>query len=232
TLRAESVSGQLDGTIPSTSDGQSADSSALIDTGDLNISDMGTMNMGGGKGGFGGFGGRNSNSDENSDENSENSEKSGRPSKDDWNSGNFSKSEKPSPDGNSDNSSKSDKASDDVTSASKLSFTASSGLNAVSLSNLTGVNAIPLANENNSKSQGFGGNMPADFDPENMPEGFEPGNMPGGNGNSDSSRPDMGNFPSMGGSMSAANGPTTYILLGVSALVLVIGLAVALKFKR
>jgi hypothetical protein len=45
-LRAESISGQLDGTIPSTSDGQSADSSTLISAGDLNISDMGTMNVG------------------------------------------------------------------------------------------------------------------------------------------------------------------------------------------
>ena len=52
TLRAQSVEGQLDGTIPSTSDGQSADSSALIDTGDLNTSDMGSMGSGGG--GFGG----------------------------------------------------------------------------------------------------------------------------------------------------------------------------------
>ncbi len=51
TLRAESVKGQLDGTIPSTSDGQKADSSALIDTGDLVISDMGSMNNGGGFGG-------------------------------------------------------------------------------------------------------------------------------------------------------------------------------------
>jgi spore coat protein CotH len=59
-LRAESVSGQLDGTIPSTSDGQSADSSALIDAGDLSITAMGTMNIGGGQGGGdmgGGFGG-------------------------------------------------------------------------------------------------------------------------------------------------------------------------------
>ena len=54
-LRGESVKGQLDGTIPSTEDGQKADSSALIDTGDLNLSDMGTMG-GGGKGGFGGGG--------------------------------------------------------------------------------------------------------------------------------------------------------------------------------
>ena len=52
-LRSESVSGQLDGTIPSTSDGQAADSSALVDGSALTISDMGSM---GGKGGMGGPG--------------------------------------------------------------------------------------------------------------------------------------------------------------------------------
>lgn len=46
-LRCESIRGQLEGTIPSTSEGQNEDSSSLIDTGKLNISDMGTMNMGG-----------------------------------------------------------------------------------------------------------------------------------------------------------------------------------------
>lgn len=45
-LRTESVLGQLDGTIPSTSEGQQADSRACIDTGTLNLSDMGTMSMG------------------------------------------------------------------------------------------------------------------------------------------------------------------------------------------
>lgn len=54
-LRLESISGQLDGTIPSTSEGQSADNSNLVDASGLNISDLGTMNMG--AGGFGGFGG-------------------------------------------------------------------------------------------------------------------------------------------------------------------------------
>lgn len=58
TLRAESVRGQLDGTIPSTSDAQSEDSSALISGSSVNISAMGSMNgggMGGGRqdGGFG-----------------------------------------------------------------------------------------------------------------------------------------------------------------------------------
>lgn len=48
-LREESIEGQLAGTIPSTSDGQSADSSALIDASHINITDMGSMNstMGG-----------------------------------------------------------------------------------------------------------------------------------------------------------------------------------------
>ena len=53
-LRGESVKGQLDGSIPSTEEGQKADSSSLIDTGNLNLSDMGTM--GGGGGGFPGGG--------------------------------------------------------------------------------------------------------------------------------------------------------------------------------
>ncbi|MDE7234956.1 MAG: CotH kinase family protein, partial [Ruminiclostridium sp.] len=53
-LRAESVRGQLDGSIPSTTDGQRADSPALIDTSSLNLSDMGSMNHGGNFGGFAG----------------------------------------------------------------------------------------------------------------------------------------------------------------------------------
>ena len=50
-LRAESVRGQLDGTIPSTSDAQSEDSSALISGSSVSISAMGSMNVGGGMGG-------------------------------------------------------------------------------------------------------------------------------------------------------------------------------------
>lgn len=54
-LRAESVQGQLAGTIPSTTEGQKEDSSALIDGSSLNLSDMGSMDNGmGGPGGKGG----------------------------------------------------------------------------------------------------------------------------------------------------------------------------------
>lgn len=57
-LRAQSVLGQLDGSIPSTSEGQAADSSALVDASHLSLSDMGSMGMGGGFGGGPDGGGR------------------------------------------------------------------------------------------------------------------------------------------------------------------------------
>ena len=50
-MRTASVRGQLDGTIPSTDEGQQADSSALIDSTGLTLSDMGSMGGGGGPGG-------------------------------------------------------------------------------------------------------------------------------------------------------------------------------------
>jgi len=54
-LRMESIEGQLNGTIPATSSGQSADSSALVDGSGIKTSDMGSFGGGGGFGG--GFGG-------------------------------------------------------------------------------------------------------------------------------------------------------------------------------
>lgn len=56
-LRQESVRGQLDGTVPSTSESQSAQRDALVSADGLDLSDMGTMNNGGAPGGPGGFDG-------------------------------------------------------------------------------------------------------------------------------------------------------------------------------
>ncbi|MCR5374281.1 MAG: CotH kinase family protein [Lachnospiraceae bacterium] len=56
-LRAQSVRGQLDGTIPSTSEGQSEDNSAFIDASNITVSAMGSMGNGGGPGGQGDQGG-------------------------------------------------------------------------------------------------------------------------------------------------------------------------------
>ena len=171
TLRAESVSGQLDGTIPSTTEGQKEDSSALIDTDGLNTSDMGSM--GGGKGGFGG-----------------------------GQKGGFDRNNSSTKADTSDTSKKTDN-SEIVQTSNTSSFSVKM------LSNIQ-----PLANEDSSSRsgkpqresgekpdfggqppQGFGGEMPDDFDPSNMPDfggqppqgfdgempdDFDPNNMPDG----------------------------------------------------
>lgn len=54
TLRAQSVRGQLDGSVPSTTQGQAENPSALVDCARLDLGSMG--NMGGGPGGFAGAG--------------------------------------------------------------------------------------------------------------------------------------------------------------------------------
>jgi hypothetical protein len=58
-LRAESVEGQIEGTVPSTTAEQKANSDKLISAGDLNISDLGSMkgDKGGAPGDFGKNGG-------------------------------------------------------------------------------------------------------------------------------------------------------------------------------
>lgn len=59
-LRAESISGQLDGTVPSTTEEQRADSDKLIDASSVKLSELGSGGFGGGFDGrdrnFGGFG--------------------------------------------------------------------------------------------------------------------------------------------------------------------------------
>lgn len=57
-LRAESIAGQLDGSIPSTEAGQAADPASLVDASSIALSDMGTMDRGGGAGGGRGDGDR------------------------------------------------------------------------------------------------------------------------------------------------------------------------------
>lgn len=51
-LRAQSIEGQLDGSIPSTTEGQSSNPDALVDSSSINLSALGSMG-----GGFGGGGG-------------------------------------------------------------------------------------------------------------------------------------------------------------------------------
>lgn len=105
----------------------------------------------------------------------------------------------------------------------------------------------------------FGGELPGDFDPSQFGGGFpnggktkpgdsnneteetdtqgetsdgQDGTFPSRGDQSGESRPQMnGGFPGMSAGESADN-PGTYILLGASALVLLLGIGFALKFKR
>ena len=47
-LRADRLKGQLEGTTPSTAQGQKVNSSLLVDASYINLSDLGQFNMGGG----------------------------------------------------------------------------------------------------------------------------------------------------------------------------------------
>lgn len=57
TLRAESIQGQLDGDIPSTTEAQQKDAGKLIDASSIDLSKLGNHGPGGGGPGGGGFGG-------------------------------------------------------------------------------------------------------------------------------------------------------------------------------
>ena len=46
-LRAESITGQLDGSIPATTEGQTSSSSALVDASEIDMADLGSMSGGG-----------------------------------------------------------------------------------------------------------------------------------------------------------------------------------------
>ncbi|MBP5267368.1 MAG: CotH kinase family protein, partial [Ruminococcus sp.] len=232
TLRAESVRGQLNGTIPVTSEGQKEDSSALIDTDGLNTSDMGSM--GGGMGGFGGqkggFG-RNSSSEK---------------------SDSLIKKDKAEINKTANASNLSVKM---LSSVQLLASEDNSGRNGRPQKENSG-----MPDFGGQPPQDFDqGNILDGFDPGNMPEGFSPfgntenpsaddteeekafeseeavssdngsgaahGKMPGGE------LPDMNRFTNMNGAEQRDN-TTAYILLGTSALVLLLGLGFALKYKR
>ena len=257
-LRAESVQGQLDGTIPSTSADQSADSSALIDTGDLNTSAMGSM--GGNRGGFGGAN-RSSSSD---DETSASAGSFG------FGGGNMPDGFDPSQFGGGNMPEGFDPSQ----------FGGGNMPGGFDSSQFGGGN-MP---EGFDPSQFGGGNMPEGFDPSqfgggNMPEGFDSSQF-GGSGKKDSTQSEGNDtestdkddtrtdksdteqkntessgkpsssktgssgrsssdrssfngssFPGMG-STGQSSDSTPYILLGVSALVLAAGVVFAALFKK
>ena len=264
TLRAESVSGQLEGTIPSTTEGQKADSSALIDADGLNTSDMGSM--GGGMGGFGG--GQKGGSDR---------------------TGKTDKSDRSDETDNDKSMQKLKNTSLSLKKSSNIKLLkieerpdSGSGSSKGAGGERPDFGGQPPQDFGGEMPEGFdpgnmpdfGGGMPEGFDPGNMPEDFDPENMPGGlspfggGGKTDEDtadedddteavekpagseeavssdgdaapqnkpkggeRPDMAGFSPMNDATQQDN-KAAYILLGVSALVLLMGLGFAAKFRR
>lgn len=180
-LRAESISGQLDGSIPSTSEEQNQDNTSLVDASDLSISAMGSMGsaMDGGQDG-GQDGGR----------------MNGAPNGAPDNTGE-------APNQPPDNQQNADTAN----SPAQPAQTDSASNSSESLQN--GANGEQGLQQPDEQSD--------DFTPGDMPDTANRANMA-----------QMGN-PS---ESQTANGTMTWILLGVSSVVLLAGLLFAWKFKR
>ena len=194
-LRAESVAGQLEGTIPSTSEGQNADSTTLIDASSINISAMGTM--GGSMGG--GFGGNRGNRGENST----GSFKEGQ-SKDSI--GSFNKNQ-------------------------SATNTTEETENKQSTENQNN-NSVENSEQNKNQGQSFMPNF-------NGMQNGTSDQTQNGNTSNRGNRGDMRNMQFPQGMQMPSSGESTQtfnveqiILLGSSVVVLLVGLVIAMKWKR
>ncbi len=149
-LRAESISGQLDGTIPSTDAGQKQDKSALVDASHINVKLMGQFSMGGGN--FGGQSSKGSGEKDSSDKDAEGDGTMPQTAQDE--SG--SKGRKSGGDSGRSGGSKPD------------GFTPGDG-GSFDTGNLP---------DGFDPSSMFGGD--GNFDPDSLPDGFDTGNLPDG----------------------------------------------------
>ena len=260
TLRTESVLGQLDGSIPSTTDGQSSDSSSLVDASSLNTSDMGSMGNGGGFGGgdTGSFGKPERSSSATSggttDTEKPKTEISGGVVSD----GSFESLSFSEPSAGVILTAESSERSDNGGGMPNFSGQAPGGFGGQMPEGSNGQMPGAFGGQmpdgfNGQMPGGFGGQMPDDFNGQmpgdfggQMPDDFN-GQMPNSSGSSDDKetetpdspqndrqqnvRPTPGDFSGMSSRPSGTNA-TTYIMLGVSVAVLLLGLAFALKFKR
>lgn len=214
TLRAESVRGQLNGTIPATSEGQKEGSSALIDTNGLNTSDMGSMG-----GGMGGFGGQKSGFGRNSS-----SEKSDSPMRN--NKAEINKT--------ADASFLSEKTLSSIQFLANEDYSQRSGRpdfggqppKDFDPDNMPEGFEPPQNFNTDNKPDDSNANKSDIADPSDKINGATSGNRP-----NSGDRSDMGGFSPMDDSPQQDN-TTAYILLGVSMFVLLFGIGFALKFRR
>ena len=183
-LRAESISGQLDGTIGSTSDTQKNDT--LIDAGDIQINDMGSMNntMGGGK---------------------------------DKLNGN---TQKPQTDANENSTESTDKTPSGESDATENDTSSNSQ-----------VPQMPSGQMPGGNQDGFGGGQMQGGTPPELPDGENGGQ---GDFGGQMQRPDENTRPNTNGQMQPQNtmSASSWIVIGISILVLALGLVFAFTFKR
>lgn len=185
-LRAQSVSAQLDGTIGSTSDTQKNDT--LIDAGDIQINDMGSMNntMGGGK---------------------------------DKLNGN---TQKPQTDANENSTESTDKTPSEESDATENDTSSNSQ-----------VPQMPSGQMPGGNQDGFGGGQMQGGTPPELPDGE---NGWQGDFGGQMQRPDENTRPSNNGQMQPqgqnAMSASSWIVIGISILVLTLGLVFAFTFKR
>lgn len=185
-LRAQSVSAQLDGTIGSTSDTQKSD--MLIDAGDIQINDMGSMGntMGGGK---------------------------------DKPNGN---SQKPQTDTSDDSTESTDKTPSVESDTTENDTTSNSQAPQMPDGQMPGGN-----------QDGFGGGQMQGGTPLELPDGENGGQ---GDFGGQMQRPDENTRPSNNGQMQPqgqnAMSASSWIVIGISILVLTLGLVFAFTFKR
>ncbi|MBO4415055.1 MAG: CotH kinase family protein [Lachnospiraceae bacterium] len=187
-LRAESIDGQIKGTIPSTDEGQRQDSSTLIDASSIDVTAMGQFNMGGNFGSFKVRSNRNKRGSS-SDEETTTEE-----------SVNSSTGSDSSSTGDSEKSSGKTKDSSERSRSGKSGFSRPGSSSKGNGSSSDNSGASDNAESNADTDSSGSDNMPdmSNFDSSNMPDmsNFDSSNMPDMSSFDSSNMPDMSNFNS------------------------------------
>ena len=246
-LRSESVYGQLNGSIPSTDDGQSGDNGALIDASGLTLSDMGNMGFGGGRGGRFGRANGETSSDAQESGASGDGEQDALPGMTGFPDGNFpgnpgggfpGDTSGDSPDNMSGGFPDDEQtAPDDAQTVSGDEQTASDDAQTVSGDGQTATGDGQTLSNDGFPGGGPNGNFPGGFPGGGFPGGGAGGDSQGGGfpgGGMDGGFPGDGfpDFRSDGGTSVTALSRETWIALGASLVVLCAGLLTARLYQR
>ena len=234
-LRTESVYGQLNGSIPSTDDGQSADNSALVDASGLTLSDMGNMGFGGGRGGrFGRANGETSGdaqesgvSGDGEQDASGGGEQDALPGMMGFPDGNF-----PGNTGGDSPDNMSGGFPDGGQTASDDGQTLSNGSQTASDDGQTASDNSQMLSDDGFSNGGTGGNFPGSFPGGGFPGGGTGNGFPGGGPGGDFPDGAFPGFQSDGGTSVTALSRETWIALGASVVVLCAGLLTARLYQR